>query len=61
MQRSIFVKDSLDYLNGLLEDGWKVVSNAPMGGVSNNAGNFTTANEWRSLVVLEKDDEPAGD
>jgi hypothetical protein len=60
MQRAIIVKISglshvlgLDELNKLLEDGWRVVDQRPMGGAG-GGGSFSADYAHSSLVIIEK-------
>lgn len=47
--------DNLEELNDLLSEGWKVVSQQPMGGNVNNLGpSHCVIYQFRSLIILEK-------
>ena len=53
---------NLDGLDKMLGEGWRVVSNAPMGGVGGiaatgqGAETLHTRAEWASLLILEREE-----
>ena len=57
MQKALFVTEGTSELNKLLEDGWKVVSNSPMGGIAyqGQTPSGSRPPQWKNLVVIEKD------
>lgn len=57
MQKALIVNGQTKELNDHLEDGWKVVSNAPMGGIAYQGQTPSDSHppQWRSLVIVEKD------
>ena len=63
MQKAIIVGSKygdtgLVQLNLHLEGGWTVVSNRPMGGAAAGGGTAMSSEmEFKSLVIVEKEDE----